>query len=1260
MLGDEGGEVRHYLLDLRAAAGKAGDGGRAGQDERRDLFREPLNVGLALPANADPELHLGDVSGGFAGKMPVGRVNTDELAKHDVELEAEPIEPFAEYAVGGLGLLVGVRPGIYERTDGFPAMRVSDRNLIELGVRAALYAENAHAVRAGVFELNGREIGDNIRRDVGLRVAHFVEKLFFDTLHVNTPAGAVVFGDDELAARPGLNDRKADASHVGDRVPLELAVAARGLSPAFDDVAGDRSGRDQVPLIELPAKFVHQRSKRQARIGQPAADDDACTAIKSLNQAAGTEIDVRRLNLVANGRERLAGVHVGDLNAAFGKFIKPRKNVIAGDHADLELAAEPELAGRFADRLGTAFDVDPAGVRKHLDVLLDAIGQYLAHQRDKVAGIAGVRVALPLLLNDRHRHLGEVIEHKVVDRPAADLIHRCRKHVTPKTLSASNSDLLFHKRLLMKYKRKPDLSEKGCSGNREPGSQLTKKRPSGRYSSQRMEYPLIQDLLRTAYNLAAGSPRFVGHPLAALVGFVGDPTRAVPYLEADVFAASVNSACNTNLALPLYGRLGLCGKRVAASRGGGDGSAYKGRRNYESESEESGDQFFHRVFITPCSMFKAIRGQRHPGLIGASDVRPDEGDDILGRSSGKENLRDALIFQYGDVLGRHNSSNQDERIIHSIFAEKVDDARAEGLMSPAEDRDTDGINILLKGRGGNHLRRLSEPGVNDLHSRVAECTGDDLRSTVVTVQARLGHQNPNLTFAHKSVSILPANVSGKRWSGGRSRFGTRFVQFHVWRTENAPKLSEHTLLGTHRLPHLYPTMSIDPKGVKAVDRLDDAISRFLGLRDEGSEKLVPDDKHARVVFIEIGIVNAMMHTVMRGSVEHIFKRAKVSNESCVYPELVDQVEPVHQGEHPRCEAEEHDRRIKYPMQNAGEPTLPNRDAQVVMFARMVDDVEVPKEPHFVADSMEPVICEVIDEKEDRPGPPRLGWKFIRCEFIGGVVNHRDKNAEECSEGDAHKADENVRPGIACLVSVGMPSIRIPSLEPNEKGEDRDRNDRRLKHLFVFYYVSGKSGKQIRHRSVRSAIGSAPKREYERPLVILFSFMPDMKIVHYPDPVLLTVAKPVAEERFGKELEELVDKMFATMYQASGVGLAAPQVGISERIFVMDIPNEGGPSQKHAFINPEIIHVEGEQVGDEGCLSFPGLYQQVKRDTRVIVRAYDVAGQEFELDVKDLAARCVLHETDHCDGIVFLDRMSPLKRQLAKRKIKRLQNTGKWE
>jgi peptide deformylase len=168
----------------------------------------------------------------------------------------------------------------------------------------------------------------------------------------------------------------------------------------------------------------------------------------------------------------------------------------------------------------------------------------------------------------------------------------------------------------------------------------------------------------------------------------------------------------------------------------------------------------------------------------------------------------------------------------------------------------------------------------------------------------------------------------------------------------------------------------------------------------------------------------------------------------------------------------------------------------------------------------------------------------------------------------------------------------------------------------------------------------------------------LKIVHYPEPVLLQVGKPV--ENFDENLKKLVDDMFETMYQAQGVGLAAPQVAVSERLFVMDCSGGEDELQKIALINPEIIHIEGEQYGDEGCLSFPGLYQKVQRSLRTVVRAQDVNGEEFELDVQDLPARCVLHETDHCDGIVFLDRMSALKRQLAKQKIKRLQKTGKWE
>lgn len=169
----------------------------------------------------------------------------------------------------------------------------------------------------------------------------------------------------------------------------------------------------------------------------------------------------------------------------------------------------------------------------------------------------------------------------------------------------------------------------------------------------------------------------------------------------------------------------------------------------------------------------------------------------------------------------------------------------------------------------------------------------------------------------------------------------------------------------------------------------------------------------------------------------------------------------------------------------------------------------------------------------------------------------------------------------------------------------------------------------------------------------------LKIVHYPESILLTVGKPVNDEEFDPGFHGIIDNMFETMYDAGGVGLAAPQVGISKRFFVMDVPNEEGESNKLAFVNPEIVSVEGEQIGDEGCLSFPGLYQTIKREMRVIVRAQDAKGEKFEMDLTDLAARCVLHETDHCDGIVFLDRMTILKREMAKRKIKSLQKTGKW-
>ena len=167
----------------------------------------------------------------------------------------------------------------------------------------------------------------------------------------------------------------------------------------------------------------------------------------------------------------------------------------------------------------------------------------------------------------------------------------------------------------------------------------------------------------------------------------------------------------------------------------------------------------------------------------------------------------------------------------------------------------------------------------------------------------------------------------------------------------------------------------------------------------------------------------------------------------------------------------------------------------------------------------------------------------------------------------------------------------------------------------------------------------------------------LEIVKWPDPVLETPGDVVTE--FDDELKKLVSNMFETMYAAPGVGLAAPQIGVSKRLFVMDCSGGKDPAQRIVMINPEILAIEGDQTGDEGCLSFPGIFFPVKRSLRAVVRAQNIKGDVFELDGMELTARCMLHETDHCDGIVFLDKTTPLKRELVKRKIRKMQKSGQW-
>ena len=171
----------------------------------------------------------------------------------------------------------------------------------------------------------------------------------------------------------------------------------------------------------------------------------------------------------------------------------------------------------------------------------------------------------------------------------------------------------------------------------------------------------------------------------------------------------------------------------------------------------------------------------------------------------------------------------------------------------------------------------------------------------------------------------------------------------------------------------------------------------------------------------------------------------------------------------------------------------------------------------------------------------------------------------------------------------------------------------------------------------------------------------LKVVTYGNPVLEQEGKLVTE--FDGQLNELVENMFETMLEAHGVGLAAPQVGQSLKLFVMDCSGGKDPASRMALINPQIIETKETQVGEEGCLSFPDIYFQVERPRVVTVTAFDVHGKEFTAQVEDLAARCVLHETDHLYGklyIDFLKELSFLKRDKLKKKIEKKIKYGEWD
>ena len=165
------------------------------------------------------------------------------------------------------------------------------------------------------------------------------------------------------------------------------------------------------------------------------------------------------------------------------------------------------------------------------------------------------------------------------------------------------------------------------------------------------------------------------------------------------------------------------------------------------------------------------------------------------------------------------------------------------------------------------------------------------------------------------------------------------------------------------------------------------------------------------------------------------------------------------------------------------------------------------------------------------------------------------------------------------------------------------------------------------------------------------------VLKYGAPELKKVSSQV--EEFGIDLEKLVDDLKQTMYAEKGVGLAAPQIGVNLRVIVADVTTAGEEGELLSLVNPEIVDSQGKEKGEEGCLSIPGFTAMVERPSHIGIRAQDLRGEPVERDAEGLLARVISHEIDHLDGILYLDRISRLKRELIKRKIKKLIRAGEW-
>ena len=418
-----------------ALVGQHGDPGHGTQDPGHDLDAEAA-VDLVGVVVAHRQLDH-DLARLGVGERRVGGVPGQELgAGVLVEVGAAGALPHELRHLLGLGQRVG--PGDDEPAEGPVAVGEADRHLELLGGRLAHDAAHLDPVGAVLGEADGVEAGDAVGGQV-LRGAHLVEELLADRVDADEPARPRMLGDGERAVGGGLDEGEAEVGEALHLLPVG-EVPTGALGAALDDVAGHDAGGEPVPVVGRPAELVDHRRQGHAGVGHPAGDDHVGAHLQRLHHRGGAEVDVGREHVGPLVGQGPAGVHVGQRLAGGLEVVEAVEDVVAEDDADPDPVANAELVGQLLDGRLARQGVHAAGVGDDLDAPLGAGGQHVAQLGHEVGGVARLRFALALLLEDGHGHLGEVVHDEVVDRAPLHLAAGGGRVVSPEAAAVGDDD----------------------------------------------------------------------------------------------------------------------------------------------------------------------------------------------------------------------------------------------------------------------------------------------------------------------------------------------------------------------------------------------------------------------------------------------------------------------------------------------------------------------------------------------------------------------------------------------------------------------------------------------------------------------------------------------------------------------------------------------------------------------------------------------------------------------------------------------------